>query len=192
LNADQVIDIDAQRAAERRLAAFARALGAVRFFAATGGAPTETVTAAAQDYLGGLGLAGAGTDWVADLPEALALIQRADTDSAWRAAEDAHRAELTRQTDALLGRSKAAHLLNEAMRQASEAVTEKAAALAQGSAEPEAVKRAAAGAVIQTAYEMALAEAADAPAGDPFRCKFSLFTAGRWPLAVIGDRFHIY
>lgn len=192
MNADQIIDIDAQRAAERRLAAFTAALAAAPFFAAVGQEPSPKLAARAQGYLDDLGLRDAAPAWCPALGDALALIQRADTDAAWRQAEDAHRAELTRRTDALLGQSKAAHLLNEAMRQASEAVTDKAAALAQGSAEPEAVKRAAAGAVIQTAYEMALAEAADAPAADPFRCKFQLFLAGRWPLAVIGGRFHIY
>ena len=52
--------------------------------------------------------------------------------------------------------------------------------------------RAATGAAVQVSHQRALLEAAAAPPDHPFVHKFALFEAGRWPIAVIGESFHLF
>jgi hypothetical protein len=65
------------------------------------------------------------------------------------------------------------------------------AAARDGIADP-ALSRVAAGAATQAAYQAALALAAEAGPAHPFAIKFRLFSAGRWPLGLVGDTFHLF
>jgi hypothetical protein len=65
------------------------------------------------------------------------------------------------------------------------------AAARDGVADP-ALSRVAAGAATQAAYQAALARAAGSPDSHPFAIKFRLFAAGRWPLGLVSDTFHLF
>lgn len=171
---------------------FARSLGAASWFAAVGQPLTDGEAREARDYLAALDL---GTEivtvldwraaeattrdpawnarwWNAEEKERLVLLQRAGAE--W--GEDSLMAALTRVTD-------------EATR-----ITLGAASIAaarDGVADP-ALCRVAAGAATQAAYQAALARAAGAADSHPFAIKFRLFAAGRWPLGLVGDTFHLF
>jgi len=51
---------------------------------------------------------------------------------------------------------------------------------------------AATGGAVQVSHQRALMEAAAAPADHPFVHKLALFEAVRWPIAVIGESFHLF
>jgi len=52
--------------------------------------------------------------------------------------------------------------------------------------------RAAAGAAIHASYQYRLARAAGTGEEHPFVRKYGLFSGGRWPLGLYGDRFAIF
>ena len=52
--------------------------------------------------------------------------------------------------------------------------------------------RVAAGAATFAAYQQRLARAAGAPESHPFMRKYALYSGGRWPLGVYGERFAIF
>lgn len=171
---------------------FARSLGAASWFAAVGQPLTDGEVREALDYLAGLDLgtkiaavpdwraaeattrdpAWNTTWWNAEEKERLALLQRAGT----RWGEGSLMAALTRVTD-------------EATRITLGAAS--IAAVRDGVADP-ALCRVAAGAATQAAYQAALARAAGAADSHAFAIKFRLFAAGRWPLGLVGDTFHLF
>ncbi len=110
--------------------------------------------------------------WNAEEKERLSLIERAAAQ--W--GERSLMAALTRVTD-------------EATRLTLGAAS--VAAARDGIADP-ALSRVAAGAATQAAYQAALARAAGAADSHPFAIKFRLFAAGRWPLGLVGDTFHLF
>ncbi len=112
------------------------------------------------------------TWWNAEEKERLSLLERAAAQ--W--GERSLMAALTRVTD-------------EATRITLGAAS--VAAARDGIADP-ALSRVAAGAATQAAYQAALARAAGATDNHPFAIKFRLFAAGRWPLGLVGDTFHLF
>jgi hypothetical protein len=56
----------------------------------------------------------------------------------------------------------------------------------------EALIRCASGAAAMACYEHALAELAQCHSNHPFMRKYALFEAGRWPLGIVGDTFHLF
>ena len=67
-----------------------------------------------------------------------------------------------------------------------------AVAAARGDGADQGLIRAAAGSATYAAYQYRLAKAAGAEASHPFMRKYALFSGGRWPLGLYGDRFAVF
>ena len=67
-----------------------------------------------------------------------------------------------------------------------------AVAAARGGGADPGLIRAAAGAATYAAYQHRLAAAAGAGEAHPFMRKYALFSGGRWPLGLYGDRFAVF
>lgn len=134
-------------------------------------------------YLEGLGL-DAPPELVTDWPSASATIHR-PADARWCQAEEARQAALQR-TVQLDPADRAWIALNDALHGAAAV-----AAMRFGCSDAGMIK-AAAGAASFAAHQAELATAAGCDANHPFRRKFALFEAGRWPLGLYAGRFAIF
>lgn len=67
-----------------------------------------------------------------------------------------------------------------------------AVAAARGACADQGLIRAAAGAAIYASYQYRLARATGAGEEHPFVRKYALFSGGRWPLGLYGERFAIF
>lgn len=175
------------------VARFADSLRALSWFAVVGQELSPDERREAQDYLAAIGFTNATVQAVPDWRAAEAATRDAQWSRAWWDAEERARAELL----ATAGQRHGQHALLTALSRVTldaSAVVLGAASIAtsrNGIADP-ALARVAAGAAAQAAYQAALALAAAAGEAHPFAIKFRLFAAGRWPLGIVGDTFHVF
>jgi len=175
------------------LDALARRAAAAPWFAAVGEPLTAGERADAASYLAALGLPAIALAIPADWTQAKALADAPDWDQAWWDAEERLRVALLDSAAARHGRPALLAALSRIAQAASDASHGQAAAalLRAGIADP-ALARAASGAASQACYQAGLAAADGAPAGHAFLAKLRLFEAGRWPLGIVADRFHVF
>ena len=132
---------------------------------------------------------------LADWPQAARTAQSPDWSHEWWNREEEERQRLLTLAASPAERSAVLSLLSEATAAAS-AIVHGAAAIAAARAgvADQSLIRVAAGAATQAAYQAALAELALAEASreHAFIIKFRLYQAGRWPLGIVGDRFHLF
>lgn len=175
------------------LAGLAGRIDRAPWFGATGEALSAAELGEAALYLAGLGRADHAIEAVVGWEEAKAASIDPAWDRAWWEDEEAERRAL--RSIAAMGASEA--VLHEALTEVTEAartIVEGAASLAAsraGHLDPGLVK-AAAGAASQACFHAGLAWLAGAGEDHPFAAKFRLFEGGRWPLAVIGNRFYLF
>lgn len=171
---------------------FTGSLAAASWFAAVGQPLTDGEEREALDYLAALGL---GTKLlpVTDWRAAEAITRSPDWNAAWWNAEEKERLHLLEQVRASWGERGLMSALTRVTDEATR-ITLGAASIAaarDGIADP-ALCRVAAGSATQAAYQAALARTAGRPDSHPFAIKYRLFAAGRWPLGLVGDTFHLF
>lgn len=127
---------------------------------------------------------------VANWHEAAALMRRADWSRAWWERETAAEAALRERIMAAFGSARCSEGLSRVVLAASALVGPAALALAHASLADAALQRVAAGAAAQACHQAALARGAGA-AGHGFEAKFRLYTAGHFPLGVVGGQFFV-
>jgi hypothetical protein len=172
-----------------------REIAAASWFAAVGEPLVAAERWEAQAYAKALGFTNLGIAAVADWRAAESLTKSPDWSRAWWDREEEERQKLLRQ--AVAGQDELALMrdLSEATSQASALVHGAAAiAAARAGVADQSLIRVAAGAAIQAAYQAALARLSlgDQADGHAFCCKFRLYQAGRWPLGIVGDKFHLF
>lgn len=177
-------------AAVARLAA---SLGNASWFAAVGQELTAGEEREAKDYLAALGFADHPLIVAPGWRAAEAATRSPDWNPAWWNAEEAARLALLDRARNRWGEPGLMAALTR--------VTDEATRLTLGAASVAATRdgvadaaltRVAAGAATQAAYQAALALAANAGAEHAFAIKYRLFAAGRWPLGLVGDTFHLF
>lgn len=175
------------------VARLAATLGGASWFAAVGQELTEGERREAEDYLAALGLGDARLAAAPDWRAAEAVTRRPDWNPRWWNAEESARLALLDEARRRWGE----HALMTALTR----VTDEATRLTLGAASVAATRdgiadaaltRVAAGAATQAAYQAALALAAGAGPAHAFAVKYRLFAAGRWPLGLVGDTFHLF
>lgn len=186
-------DTDARQG---RLDGFAARLAAQPWFSALAQPPTGAERADAVRSVEGLLHRPPEVLWMEGLAGAAALLKRSDQSRAWMQAEADEERRLTEMAEDRFGAAVLTDALNRLMRTASDAAVGPAAvAFARGGIADEALPKVAAGAVAQTAVQMALVIATDqdqtGAAAHPFAARHRLFTAGRWPLTVTGNQLHV-
>jgi len=168
---------------------------AASWFAALGEPLMQSERWEAQAYLAGLGLRDIGIAGVADWAQAAAIAQSPDWSHDWWDREEEERQKLLAIAGKSADQSALLTALSEATAAAS-AIVHGAAAIAAARAgiADQTLIRVAAGAATQAAYQAALAELAlgDGAREHAFIVKFRLYQAGRWPLGVVGKRFHLF
>jgi len=163
------------------------------WFAAVGEPCTAGEKDEAELYLAALGYAGTGIVWLPDWDAARSVSQRADWNRDWWESEQTLQRDLyAAASDSNVEGELLHHLtaVTEAATSLLHGPAAVAAALA-GVADPGLI-RAAAGAAAQTCHQAALNRLVGGKPGRCFEAKFRLFTAGRWPLTLTGDRFHVF
>jgi hypothetical protein len=174
------------------LSRFTASLGSASWFAAVGQDLTAAERREGEDYLAALAL-DAGLAGVPDWRAAEKVTRDPNWDPAWWNAEETARQVLLARAREIWGEhgllSALTRVTDEATRLTLGAAS--IAAARDGIADP-ALSRVAAGAATQAAYQAALALAAETGAAHPFQIKFRLFAAGRWPLGLVGDTFHLF
>ncbi len=163
------------------------------WFAAVGEPLTDSECDDARAYLHALGADDIGVSGVESWAEATRTTNDPDWDQTWWQAEEAERLRLK----TVLERNYPETALLSALThvtQAASAVVYGAAAIAAGrvGVADEGITRVAAGAATQACYLMALATAASVGGSHLFPIKYSLFTAGRWPLGIVDGKLHLF
>lgn len=175
------------------IARFAAALGRASWFAAVGQELTEGERREALDYLTALGLGNATLTTAPDWRAAEAATRSPDWNPTWWNAEEAERRALLKNAEVRWG--------ERGLMAALTRVTDEATRLTLGAAAVAATRdgiadatltRVAAGAATQAAYHAALVLAAGSSSDHAFTIKYRLFAAGRWPLGLVGDTFHLF
>jgi hypothetical protein len=141
-----------------------------------------------------MGFAETGVSAVADWKQAAIVAKSPDWSRAWWDREEAERNVLLARAAEKMPEHELMAGLSKVMELAA-AVTHGAAAIAASRAgiADQALSRVAAGSGAQSAYQAALAAIAhDGETEHPFSIKFRLFEAGRWPLGVSSDSFHLF
>jgi hypothetical protein len=164
------------------------------WFAAVGEELTPAERWDARAYLAGLGFAETGVTGVAGWPQAAEIAKSPSWSRPWWDSEEAERAMLLARAAATLPEHELMTALSRVMELAA-SVTHGAAAIAasRSGIADQALSRVAAGAGAQAAYHAALAALAHHGKDEhPFSIKFRLFEAGRWPLGISGDAFHLF
>ncbi len=175
------------------LSRFATSLGGASWFAAVGQDLTEAERREGLDYLAALGLTRETLVPVAGWRDAERVTRDPGWNVSWWNAEEAERRILFERGREAWGE----HGLLAALTRVTDEATRltlgaaSIAAARDGVADP-ALSRVAAGAATQAAYHAALAQAAQAGPAHAFTIKFRLFAAGRWPLGLVGDTFHLF
>jgi hypothetical protein len=165
----------------------------VPWFAGVGEDLTAGERRDVTDYLAALGLSPAQIVVARDWRAAEMITRDPSWNPAWWDAEE--RLRLTLLDDAQ--RRWGDHPLMAALTHVTDAATQvtlgaaSTAAARHGVADP-ALARVAAGAATQAAYQAALARVAGADELHPFAIKYRLFAAGRWPLGLVGNVFHVF
>ncbi|WP_281301030.1 MULTISPECIES: hypothetical protein [unclassified Iodidimonas] len=170
---------------------------AASWFAAVGEPPTKGETTTALAYLKGLGFSDCALFWIADWAEARAAAERSDWSQRWWQREQTVQSELYAAAMNHLGDARLLPLLTEITDSATRLLHGPAAVAAARSGHADAgIIRAAAGSAAQSCYQMALYALAPHAKQDgqdhPFVSKFRLFEAGRWPLTIAANTFHIF
>lgn len=178
---------------ESSIHAYVEGLRIAPWFTALGEPVTPSEIADAEAHLAGLGFNGVVIEGVADWQTARAVTLHPERDRRWQDAAQ-------RESEALLLDANTAHgaasVLGE-LSHVEEDVGSLLPALAESAAlnhgiTDESLTGAAARAATEAAYHGALAVAASAPASHPFRLRLNLFEYGRWPLALVGDRYFLF
>lgn len=168
-----------------------RVLAADNWFSSLGLPLADAELEDARAYLTGLGLAATPSP-VSGWQDARRIATDSNWSRAWwqaeMAAQRALYAEAVRE-----GETPLLEKLTALMEETADLFHGAAAAAAarDALADPSTV-RAAAGAASQCAHQYALAHLAGPGEEHFLSAKFRLFLAGRWPLCVVGDRFHIF
>ena len=163
------------------------------WFGALGEALGEAERSEAALYLAGLGRFGHAITPVADWPAARAASTDPAWDPAWWDDEDEARRALQTAAEGALD-SAALHRSLTAVTEAARLVIEGAACRAASRAghRDTGLVKAAAGAASLACFQAGLVLLAGAGDDHPLMAKFRLFECGRWPLAVIGNRFYLF
>jgi hypothetical protein len=172
---------------------FAPSLARVSWFAAVGQPLTDGETREAREYLAALGFAEAILHPVPDWHSAEVVTRSPDWSTAWWNAEESLRLALLDELYAARGEHATLSALTRVTDEATK-VTLGAASVAaarDGVADP-ALTRVAAGSASQAAYQAALVRLAGLGEDHAFAAKFRLFAAGRWPLGLVGNIFHLF
>lgn len=146
----------------------------------------------ALGYVAALGLHGIALVLVTDWREAQAIASDPHWDLRWWEREESERERLRAACLARLGRDETLARLSAAT-EVAQAIHDAAldAAGRDGFCSEE-LPRAASGAGAMALHDMALAQLAGEGSEHPFMRKYALFACGRWPLAVVADRFHLF
>jgi len=175
------------------LGRFARMLPSIPWFGVVGDELSATEVANAQAYLDALGFPEAEVADVANWIDAEAAARNPDWNPAWWEAEEQLRMALLDEAGAMHGEEALLIALTHVTSMASDLVQEAASrAATRDGMTDEALIRAAAGAATQAAYQAALVLAAGGEPDHAFALKFRLFEAGRWPLGIVGNTFHLF
>ena len=163
------------------------------WFAAVGEPPTEGEIAEADAYLAALGFPGLRIDWLADWPAARRASEDPGWEPAWWQREQALQSDLYGAAVHACGEPATLAALSDVTDAAVRLLHGPAAvAAARGGIADPGLTRAAAGAAAQACYQAALCRLAGASAEHAFAAKLRLFAAGRWPLTIARDRFHVF
>ena len=172
---------------------FAMRIADAPWFAHVGQPLLEDETATAHAYLDALGAVEATVAPVENWAGASAGAENPGFNSTWWDAEEQLRIALTVEALEDIHEDELTLALARAGEQAATTAGQAAAAaVALARISDEELVRAATGAAVQVSHQRALLEAAAAPPDHPFVHKFALFEAGRWPIAVIGESFHLF
>jgi hypothetical protein len=171
---------------------FASAIPRGSWFAACGDALTPSERADAAAYLAALGIPDADVADVAGWAEAATATQDPAWSRAWWDAEAHAQAALQRRAAARLGTERLLAALTQVTEAAASLSGAAALAMSRAGVADPVLMRVAAGAAAQACHQAALALAAAGGADDLFAVKYRLFTAGRWPLGIVGDRFFVF
>ena len=168
------------------------AIAGASWFAATGEPLTTTDRDEAARYVQALGLGTVRVTAARGWRDAACIAQDARWSRGWWNSEEQLRQTLTLAAERAYGRHELMTALGTVMRAAGDLVRGKAAVAAAraGIAGP-ALIRAAAGAASMACHQLALAALDTAAQDHPFRLKFRLFAAGRWPLCVIEESLYV-
>ena len=147
----------------------------------------------AHSYLAALGYSGAAVAAVADWADAAYVIANPDWNSEWWEVEEQIRAGLTAAAVATVGEEDFAAAMTHLNQAMSETIPEMVrVSAAYGGVGDEDVVMAAMGAATQACHVATLVVLAAAEEDHPMALKYRLFEAGRWPLGVIGNTFHLF
>lgn len=168
-------------------------LDQVHWFARLGQSLLEPELASAEQYLVALGAGEISVSLVPDWVAAAECAESPGFNTTWWEAEEMLRAALTAEALEVIDETEftlAMTRLGEKASQVATGPTEEAAALA-GVSDMDLV-RAALGSVVQACYLRGLADLSGADADHAFIHKFALLEAGRWPISVTGETFHLF
>jgi hypothetical protein len=164
------------------------------WFAAVGEELTTAERWDARAYLAALGFTETGVSAVPSWPKAAAIAKSPGWSRQWWDREEVERSALLARASALVPEHDLMAALSRVMELAA-SLTHGAAAIAasRSNIADQALSRVAAGAAAQSAYQAALAAIAhDGASEHPFSIKFRLFEAGRWPLGISDNAFHLF
>ena len=167
-------------------------LRAAAWFAALGEPLTDGDRADADAYAKALGLGALVLGQAHDWPEAERVLKAPDWSPTWWDREEVQRRRLLAEAEARYPERALWTSLTELTTELGDTVHGKAgiAAARMGGAAKASI-HVAADAAAQAAYQLALARLAE-EAAPPFESKFRLFTAGRWPLGVVGSTLVLF
>ena len=182
-----VVDLPGQR-----LETLRAEVRAASWFAALGEPLTEGDCVDAAAYSAALGLGTIEIGQARDWPDAECLLKSPDWTPAWWDREEALRRALLAEAEAHYPERALWSSLTELTTEAGDLVHGKAATAAARMGRAAAASiHVAAGAASQAVYHLALARLAEQPAS-PFESKFRLYSAGRWPLGILGSRLVLF
>lgn len=125
--------------------------------------------------------------------EAERVARAPDWDSAWWEREERERDRLKAAAERRLGSTQMLEHLTAATDLTADAIHAAAIiAMARTGSGADAMVRAASGAAIMAAHELALAQLAGCGPDHLFMRKYSLFKSGRWPLGVLRGAFYLF
>ncbi|MHA1567516.1 MAG: hypothetical protein ACTSX7_19570 [Alphaproteobacteria bacterium] len=163
------------------------------WFAAVGEPLSPGEIEDAQIYLEGLDIDAVSVVGVPGWAAASSLLQQPDWDVRWWDGEERLRRQLLDSATDLYGQDTLLAALTKITLAASDIVHGAAAiAAARGGTADERLSRVAAGAATQACYLAGLATAVASGNSHPFHAKYRLFAAGRWPLTIAGNQFHLF
>ena len=161
-------------AAQTALEGLATSISQASWFAAVGEPMLEAERAEAWACLSGLSWPALAIEPVVDWPSVERLANGPDWDTAWWDTEETLRRSLMAEAEVKWGREETLAALTHTVQKTSDVV------------------HGAAAAATQSCHQAAVAILAGGAAEHPFRIKFRLFVAGRFPLGPIGGSFRVF